>query len=119
MNPSTGATGVARERETCRARVTTRKCAIGGLRSWNAEKSIAPRSALCGAACGRRTGAHVLGPPRRHVLPALRRRSPRCGLALIVRLDNLLHQIVTDHVALVEIDKRDAFDIPHHVDRFN
>src|SRR5262245_52277178 len=37
----------------------------------------------------------------------------------LVRLDNLLHELVTDHVALVEINERDALDGAHDLHRLD
>src|SRR6476660_1615770 len=35
----------------------------------------------------------------------------------LVRLDDLLHEPVPDHIALVEVDERDAFDAANHLHR--
>src|SRR5215831_215417 len=35
----------------------------------------------------------------------------------LVRLDNLLHELMTNHIALVEIDERDSLDTPDDLHR--
>src|SRR5215471_11795145 len=37
----------------------------------------------------------------------------------LVRFDNLLHELVTDHIALVEIDERDSLDTPDDLHRLD
>ena len=78
-----------RDRSTRQAAVAV--CERSGLRAWGL----------------RRSGA-VSGP----------RRSPpavNCG----VGQDDPLHQLVPDDVPLVEMDERDALDVPHDVQRFD
>src|SRR5262245_512224 len=37
----------------------------------------------------------------------------------LVRLHNLLHEFMTEHVALVEVDERDPLDAPDHFHRLD
>src|SRR5579863_1268699 len=41
------------------------------------------------------------------------------AIVFFVSLDDALHEVVTHHVAFVEMDDGDAFDFPDHVESFD
>src|SRR5689334_9442053 len=70
-----------------------------------------PRNAAAGAAPA------VELPERWSGVATLTRRRP--VVIRVVRLDDRLHELVTYHITLVEVDERDAVDLADHFHRLN